>query len=110
MGWWPPERSTMLSRRTPKTAPGRASIPSSSGPRRMSASIILRTRRSASAPSAPTTPQMPHIGSLFLSRYALGLLSRHALGLLSRYALGFLSRYALGLLSRHALGLLSRYA
>src|SRR4029077_6982931 len=81
---------------TPKTAPGRASIPSSSGPRWMSASIILRTRRSASAASAPTTPEMPHIGSLLLSRYALGLLSRCVLGFLWRYAFGPMPHCARG--------------
>src|SRR5258708_7814788 len=65
VGWWPPARSMILSRRIPSASPGaRASPvrkPSSSGPRCSIAAVITRTRDSASAlREAKATPQMPH--------------------------------------------------
>src|SRR5712692_3596927 len=65
MGWWPPARSMMLSRRIPSASPGaRASParkPSSSGPRWSIAAVIARTRDSASAlREANATPHIPH--------------------------------------------------
>src|SRR5256886_12998978 len=65
VGWWPPARSIMLSRRIPSASPGaRASPtrkPSSSGPRWLIAAVIARTRDSASAlREANATPHIPH--------------------------------------------------
>src|SRR5437879_2974115 len=65
MGWWPPARSMMLSRRIPSASPGArgcpARKPSSSGPRWRIAAVIARTRDSASAVrEANATPHIPH--------------------------------------------------
>src|ERR1700687_2392525 len=65
VGWGPPARSMMLSRRNPSASPGdRASParnPSSSGPRCSIAAVIARTREPASAlREAKATPHMPH--------------------------------------------------
>src|SRR5882762_7805068 len=65
MGWWPPARSMMLSRRIPSASPGArgfpARKPSSSGPRWRIAAVMARTRDSASAlREANATPHIPH--------------------------------------------------
>src|SRR5436309_15033550 len=59
IGWWPPlPVSMMASRVMPSAARASANVPLSSGPRWCIAPTIAPT---ASRPSPPQTPQMPHI-------------------------------------------------
>src|SRR3989337_110681 len=63
MGWSPPARSMMLSRRWPSPTPGPMWKPSASGPRwRMTAVIRLRSSRSTGWRwSTNAKPAMPHM-------------------------------------------------
>src|SRR5262249_20185294 len=61
IGWTPPSRSTMESRRWPSAAGPSVKKPSASGPRWAMAPAILATAAASGAPSSRISPAIPHI-------------------------------------------------
>src|SRR2546427_9706132 len=60
IGWSPPSRSMIESRRAARPAPSSTNVPSASGPRWTSVALIASSRARSTEPREDTIPQIPH--------------------------------------------------